>query len=162
MSHFSVYLCVLSSERALYSFECAFHPMFSLTSGTSRLDYRRAENRFVLLFLGPWTFYIFKKSIIICILSQALGAYHSLKIKNGNHWHFRICCNRKITNFTLVTVTLRHVGLDVAISSLIIFLWQPQPTTLPPSVLILTYSFTWSANNSEVDSNIQSPSSNFL
>ncbi|XP_060779229.1 transcription factor 25 [Neoarius graeffei] len=32
-------------ERALYSFECAFHPMFSLTSGSSRLDYRRAENR---------------------------------------------------------------------------------------------------------------------
>ncbi|MCI4379501.1 hypothetical protein PGIGA_G00229110 [Pangasianodon gigas] len=32
-------------ERALYSFECAFHPVFSLTSGTSRLDYRRAENR---------------------------------------------------------------------------------------------------------------------
>ncbi|KAI4902600.1 hypothetical protein NFI96_032918 [Prochilodus magdalenae] len=32
-------------ERALYSFECAFHPVFSLTSGASRLDYRRAENR---------------------------------------------------------------------------------------------------------------------
>uniref|UniRef100_A0A4W4GH11 Transcription factor 25 (basic helix-loop-helix) n=1 Tax=Electrophorus electricus TaxID=8005 RepID=A0A4W4GH11_ELEEL len=32
-------------ERALYSFECAFHPVFSLTSGTSRLDYCRPENR---------------------------------------------------------------------------------------------------------------------
>ncbi|KAF7211882.1 ribosome quality control complex subunit TCF25 [Nothobranchius furzeri] len=32
-------------ERALYSFECAFHPLFSLTSGTSRLDYLRPENR---------------------------------------------------------------------------------------------------------------------
>ncbi|KAL1007323.1 hypothetical protein UPYG_G00084980 [Umbra pygmaea] len=32
-------------ERALYSFECAFHPVFSLSSGTSRLDYRRPENR---------------------------------------------------------------------------------------------------------------------
>ncbi|KAG5269948.1 hypothetical protein AALO_G00186940 [Alosa alosa] len=32
-------------ERALYSFECAFHPVFSLTSGTSRLDYLRPENR---------------------------------------------------------------------------------------------------------------------
>ncbi|XP_076848681.1 ribosome quality control complex subunit TCF25 isoform X2 [Brachyhypopomus gauderio] len=32
-------------ERALYSFECAFHPVFSMTSGTSRLDYRRPENR---------------------------------------------------------------------------------------------------------------------
>uniref|UniRef100_A0A667YMB9 Transcription factor 25 (basic helix-loop-helix) n=1 Tax=Myripristis murdjan TaxID=586833 RepID=A0A667YMB9_9TELE len=32
-------------ERALYSFECAFHPLFSLTSGTCRLDYLRPENR---------------------------------------------------------------------------------------------------------------------
>uniref|UniRef100_A0A4W5NJS6 Transcription factor 25 (basic helix-loop-helix) n=1 Tax=Hucho hucho TaxID=62062 RepID=A0A4W5NJS6_9TELE len=32
-------------ERALYSFECAFHPVCSLTSGTSRLDYLRPENR---------------------------------------------------------------------------------------------------------------------
>ncbi|XP_055002103.1 transcription factor 25 isoform X2 [Sorex araneus] len=32
-------------ERALYSMECALHPLFSLTSGTCRLDYRRPENR---------------------------------------------------------------------------------------------------------------------
>ncbi|XP_020643959.3 ribosome quality control complex subunit TCF25 [Pogona vitticeps] len=32
-------------ERALYTLECAFHPMFSLTSGTCRLDYCRPENR---------------------------------------------------------------------------------------------------------------------
>ncbi|XP_060039823.1 ribosome quality control complex subunit TCF25 isoform X2 [Erinaceus europaeus] len=32
-------------ERALYSMECAFHPLFSLTSGICRLDYRRPENR---------------------------------------------------------------------------------------------------------------------
>ncbi|XP_066570202.1 ribosome quality control complex subunit TCF25 isoform X2 [Amia ocellicauda] len=32
-------------ERALYSFECAFHPVFSLTSGVCRLDYLRPENR---------------------------------------------------------------------------------------------------------------------
>ncbi|KAL8195116.1 UNVERIFIED_CONTAM: Transcription factor 25, partial [Gekko kuhli] len=32
-------------ERALYTLESAFHPMFSLTSGTCRLDYRRPENR---------------------------------------------------------------------------------------------------------------------
>ncbi|PNI16133.1 TCF25 isoform 17, partial [Pan troglodytes] len=31
-------------ERALYSMECAFHPLFSLTSGACRLDYRRPEN----------------------------------------------------------------------------------------------------------------------
>lgn len=38
-------LSSLSAERALYSLECAFHPVFSLTSGTCRLDYRRPENR---------------------------------------------------------------------------------------------------------------------
>ncbi|KAG8144244.1 putative Transcription factor 25 protein [Naja naja] len=32
-------------ERALYTLECAFHPVFSLTSGTCRLDYRHPENR---------------------------------------------------------------------------------------------------------------------
>ncbi|KAK0144727.1 Transcription factor 25 [Merluccius polli] len=32
-------------ERALYSFECSFHPLFSLTSGTCRLDFLRPENR---------------------------------------------------------------------------------------------------------------------
>ena len=37
--------CLLPAERALYSMECAFHPLFSLTSGTCRLDYRRPENR---------------------------------------------------------------------------------------------------------------------
>lgn len=36
---------VLSAERVLYSLECAFHPVFSLTSGSCRLDYRRPENR---------------------------------------------------------------------------------------------------------------------
>ncbi|XP_005999258.1 transcription factor 25 [Latimeria chalumnae] len=38
-------------ERALYSFECAFHPVFSLTNGTCRLDYRRQENRAFFLAL---------------------------------------------------------------------------------------------------------------
>ncbi|XP_058701768.1 ribosome quality control complex subunit TCF25 isoform X2 [Poecile atricapillus] len=38
-------------ERALYSLECAFHPVFSLTSGTCRLDYRRPENRAFFLAL---------------------------------------------------------------------------------------------------------------
>lgn len=44
------------SERALYSFECAFHPLFSLTSGTSRLDYLRPENRLVVSFLSFFVF----------------------------------------------------------------------------------------------------------
>lgn len=32
-------------ERALYVFECAFHPLFSLTQGTARLNYKQQENR---------------------------------------------------------------------------------------------------------------------
>ncbi|CAE1313418.1 Transcription factor 25 [Acanthosepion pharaonis] len=32
-------------ERALYSFEMSFHPLFSLTKGNCRLDFRRMENR---------------------------------------------------------------------------------------------------------------------
>ncbi|XP_052468283.1 transcription factor 25 isoform X1 [Carassius gibelio] len=44
-------------ERALYSFECAFHPVFSLTSGTCRLDYCRPENRaFYLVLFKHMTF----------------------------------------------------------------------------------------------------------
>uniref|UniRef100_A0A8D2JBT5 Transcription factor 25 n=1 Tax=Varanus komodoensis TaxID=61221 RepID=A0A8D2JBT5_VARKO len=44
-------------ERALYTLECAFHPMFSLTSGTCRLDYRRPENRaFYLALFKHMTF----------------------------------------------------------------------------------------------------------
>lgn len=52
-SHFlskNVFLFLFFPERALYSFECAFHPLFSLTSGTSRLDYLRPENRLVVPF----------------------------------------------------------------------------------------------------------------
>lgn len=39
-------------EHALYAYESAFHSMFSLTNGNSRLDYRRQENRgfFIVLF----------------------------------------------------------------------------------------------------------------
>ena len=32
-------------EKALFMFENSFHPMFSLTQGTSRLPYKYAENR---------------------------------------------------------------------------------------------------------------------
>lgn len=38
-------------EKAIYCFESAFHPAFSLTSGKSRLDYRRPENRSFFLAL---------------------------------------------------------------------------------------------------------------
>lgn len=41
-------------ERALYVFESSFHPLFSLTRGTSRLDYRIAENR--PFFLALWRY----------------------------------------------------------------------------------------------------------
>ncbi|XP_072013188.1 ribosome quality control complex subunit TCF25-like [Amphiura filiformis] len=39
-------------ERALYCFESSFHPLFNLTQGNVRLDYRRPENRsfFIALF----------------------------------------------------------------------------------------------------------------
>lgn len=34
-------------ERTLYALEAAFHPLFNLAVGTSKLDYKRQENRFV-------------------------------------------------------------------------------------------------------------------
>ncbi|XP_055363427.1 transcription factor 25 [Betta splendens] len=48
-------------ERALYSFECAFHPLFSLTSGTSRLDYLRPENRAFYLSLYKHMMFLEKR-----------------------------------------------------------------------------------------------------
>ena len=32
-------------ERTLFTLEAAAHPLFSVTSGATRLDYRRRENR---------------------------------------------------------------------------------------------------------------------
>ncbi|XP_054627250.1 transcription factor 25 [Dunckerocampus dactyliophorus] len=48
-------------ERALYSFECAFHPVFSLTSGNCRLDYRRPENRAFYLALYKHMMFLEKR-----------------------------------------------------------------------------------------------------
>lgn len=48
-------------ERALYSFECAFHPLFSLTSSTSRLDYLRPENRAFYLTLYKHMMFLEKR-----------------------------------------------------------------------------------------------------
>lgn len=48
-------------ERALYSFECAFHPLFSLTSGNSRLDYLRPENRAFYLALYKHMMFLEKR-----------------------------------------------------------------------------------------------------
>ncbi|KAM3876991.1 ribosome quality control complex subunit TCF25 [Diretmus argenteus] len=48
-------------ERALYSFECAFHPLFSLTSGTCRLDYLRPENRAFYLALFKHMLFLEKR-----------------------------------------------------------------------------------------------------
>ena len=41
-------------ERTLYALEAAFHPLFNLAVGTSRLDYKRQEMIFFLhsFFLG--------------------------------------------------------------------------------------------------------------
>lgn len=40
------------TERALYCLECAFHPLFNITTGLCRLDYRKQPNRalFITLF----------------------------------------------------------------------------------------------------------------
>lgn len=43
---FSLCFNDVSADRALFVFESSFHPLFSLTQGTSRLEYRLAENRF--------------------------------------------------------------------------------------------------------------------
>ncbi|NXD30601.1 TCF25 factor, partial [Spelaeornis formosus] len=48
-------------ERALYSLECAFHPVFSLTSGSCRLDYRRPENRAFFLALFKHLMFLEKR-----------------------------------------------------------------------------------------------------
>ncbi|KAF3832571.1 hypothetical protein F7725_026236 [Dissostichus mawsoni] len=48
-------------ERAMYSFECAFHPLFSLTSSTSRLDYLRTENRAFYLALYKHMMFLEKR-----------------------------------------------------------------------------------------------------
>ncbi|XP_072135842.1 ribosome quality control complex subunit TCF25 [Mobula birostris] len=48
-------------EKALYCFESAFHPSFSLTSGNSRLDYRRAENRSFFLALYKHMIFLEKR-----------------------------------------------------------------------------------------------------
>ncbi|XP_060924457.1 transcription factor 25 [Limanda limanda] len=48
-------------ERAMYSFECAFHPLFNLTSGTSRLDYLRPENRAFYLALYKHMMFLEKR-----------------------------------------------------------------------------------------------------
>jgi hypothetical protein len=36
------------TEQALYSLENSFHPMFSLSNGKCRLDYRLHENRYFI------------------------------------------------------------------------------------------------------------------
>ncbi|MEE6499778.1 hypothetical protein FKM82_003582, partial [Ascaphus truei] len=51
-------------ERALYSLECGFHPVFSLTSGTSRLDYCRPENRGFFLALFKHMIFLEKRGCL--------------------------------------------------------------------------------------------------
>nr|XP_056718527.1 transcription factor 25 [Euleptes europaea] len=48
-------------ERALHTLECASHPLFSLTSGTCRLDYRRPENRAFYLALFKHMIFLEKR-----------------------------------------------------------------------------------------------------
>lgn len=54
----------------MYSFECTFHPLFSLTSGTSRLDYLRPENRLVVSFFSFFKFLF--DTLLSCGASVAL------------------------------------------------------------------------------------------
>uniref|UniRef100_A0A671P2N6 Transcription factor 25 (basic helix-loop-helix) n=1 Tax=Sinocyclocheilus anshuiensis TaxID=1608454 RepID=A0A671P2N6_9TELE len=56
-----LFVLFVSAERALYSFECAFHPVFSLTSGTCRLDYCRPENRAFYLVLFKHMIFLEKR-----------------------------------------------------------------------------------------------------
>ncbi|CAN2389410.1 negative regulation of transcription by RNA polymerase II [Pristimantis euphronides] len=51
-------------ERALYSLECAFHPVFSLTSGICRLDYCRPENRGFFLALFKHLMFLEKRGCL--------------------------------------------------------------------------------------------------
>lgn len=39
------------TEQALYSLENSFHPMFSLSNGKCRLDYRLHENRLLIILI---------------------------------------------------------------------------------------------------------------
>lgn len=39
------------TEQALYSLENSFHPMFNLSNGKCRLDYRLHENRYLINFI---------------------------------------------------------------------------------------------------------------
>lgn len=49
-------------ERTLYAFEASFHPCFNLSSGTSRLEYRRQENRSFFLALFRHVHYVASRS----------------------------------------------------------------------------------------------------
>jgi hypothetical protein len=50
--HQIIYLFFMLIERALYSFQQSFHPLFSIIRGECRLEYRIQENRsfFISLF----------------------------------------------------------------------------------------------------------------
>lgn len=48
-------------ERALYCFECSFHPLFNVTQGKSRMEYKKAENRPFFLALFHHLIFVGKK-----------------------------------------------------------------------------------------------------
>uniref|UniRef100_A0A7N6FM46 Transcription factor 25 (basic helix-loop-helix) n=1 Tax=Anabas testudineus TaxID=64144 RepID=A0A7N6FM46_ANATE len=81
-------------ERALYSFECAFHPLFSLTSGTSRLDYLRPENRAFYLTLYKHMMFLEKRGCPRTALEYCKLILRNSKfyiITNLHHNH-NLCC----------------------------------------------------------------------
>jgi hypothetical protein len=58
-------------ERTLYALESAFHPCFSLASGTSHMDYKRQENRALFIALFRWMFGFTMWSLFIYIQTFA-------------------------------------------------------------------------------------------
>lgn len=49
-------------EHALFALETSFHPMFSVTNGTSRLDYKYQENRALFIVLFKHSLYLESKA----------------------------------------------------------------------------------------------------
>ena len=64
-------------ERSLFAMECAFHPLFNLAVGTSRLDYKRQENRAFYLALFRHLTYVgsracYRTALELCKLMLSL------------------------------------------------------------------------------------------
>lgn len=79
------------TERALYSMECAFHPLFSLTSGTCRLDYRRPENRWVWSTL-KWVMGCFQVTWVTIVSLVGNRWCKTVPEDGSGSWRSRVPC----------------------------------------------------------------------